>query len=300
MHIVIIDTSRVVHRSISTNLAVSGHQVTCFADSRAALDHIIADETVSCVLTSLETYPLDGFELCWQLRVIANERRPLAILMMSTGHSSRRLGEVLDSGADDFLSKPPDRHELAARLRAAERLLGLQRDLIHQADTDSLSRLLNRSAFLRQAHILAQSQDREGNLVALLIDIDHFKSINDRYGHAIGDAAICSVASVLRETGALSCRWGGEEFAVLVHGHGQGGAAVVAHSIRRRCAQLQIATLGDQHVCLTVSIGISTWSNQCGMDDLMRRADVALYAAKAAGRNRVSMMSSSEVIECID
>lgn len=126
---------------------------------------------------------------------------------MSADYGNRSLGEVLDSGADDFISKPPSRGELLARLRAAERLLGLQRELIRQADTDHLTQLLNRGAFLRRAERLIT---RPGATpTALLIDIDHFKTINDRHGHAVGDAAIRGVADVLRETGLLSCRWGG-------------------------------------------------------------------------------------------
>jgi len=299
MHIVIVDTSRVVHRSIAEILASSGHKITCFTDAQKALDHVAADDTVACVLTSLETHPIDGFALCWQLRVLANARRPLAILVMSSAYGSRDLGEVLDSGADDFMSKPPGVGELMARLRATERLLGLQRDLIRQADTDHLSQLLNRGAFLRRAESLAERPGSESALMALLIDIDHFKTINDRHGHAVGDAAIRSVAGVLRETGALSCRWGGEEFAVLVDGHGQGGTAIVAHTIRRRCAMLRIIGTGEERVSLTVSIGVGAWSDQGGMDGMMRRADVALYAAKTGGRNRVSMMTSDAVVECI-
>ncbi|MDO9426641.1 MAG: diguanylate cyclase [Methylobacterium sp.] len=303
MRIVVVDPSRVIHRSVTEILVASGHEALCFTDAGEALARVAADETVACVLTSLETHPLDGFELCWQLRLLANAPRPLAILVMSSAHGSRSLGEVLDSGADDFMSKPPGRDELIARLRATERLLGLQRELIRQADTDHLSQLLNRGAFLRRAEHLAErlvdGTTPEAPMTALLIDIDHFKTINDRHGHAVGDAAIRAVAGVLRETGALSCRWGGEEFAVLVEGQGPGAAAVVAHNVRRRCAALRVPTPGEERVGLTVSIGVATWSGRDGMDGVMRRADVALYAAKAGGRDRVSMMANDAFIECI-
>jgi len=298
VRIVVVDPSRVVHRSIAAILAASGHEAVCFVDAREALARVAGDETVACVLTSLETQPIDGFELCWQLRLLANTPRPLAILVMSAAHGSRSLGEVLDCGADDFMSKPPGRDELLARLRATERLLGLQRELIRQADTDHLSQLLNRGAFLRRAERLAEAVGIGGTLTALLIDIDHFKAINDRHGHAVGDAAIRGVAGALRETGALSCRWGGEEFAVLVEGHGQAAAAVVAHGVRRRCAALRIPA-GEDRVGLTVSIGVGAWSAQGGLDGLMRRADVALYAAKAGGRDRVSLMASDALVECV-
>lgn len=303
MRIVVVDPSRVVHRSIAEILAANGHEAMCFSDARAALACVTADETVACVLTSLETSPINGFELCWQLRLLANTPRPLAILVMSSAHGSRSLGEVLDSGADDFMSKPPGREELLARLRAAERLLGLQRELIRQADTDHLTQLLNRGAFLRRANPLAE-RSPEGtepapSITALLIDIDHFKTINDRHGHAIGDAAICGVARVLRETGALSCRWGGEEFAVLIDGLSLDATASMANGIRRRCATLRVATSGEERVSLTVSIGVAARLDGEAIDGVMRRADVALYAAKAGGRDRVSMMSGDAFVDCV-
>lgn len=302
MRIVVVDPSRVVHRSVVETLTASGHEAICFTDATQALAFVTADEAVACVLTSLETHPIDGFDLCWRLRLLANTPRPLAILVMSSAHGSRSLGEVLDSGADDFMAKPPSRDELLARLRAAERLLNLQRELIRQADTDHLSQLLNRGAFLRQAEHLAERLStrsrQEATMTALLIDIDHFKTVNDRHGHAVGDTAIRGVAGVLRETGALSCRWGGEEFAVLIDGQGPGAAAVVAHGIRRRCAALQVVS-GEERVRLTVSIGVATWLDGDVVDGLMRRADVALYAAKAGGRDRVSMMAADALVECI-
>lgn len=299
MHVVVVDQSRVVQRSIADMLLAAGHTVEAFTDSSAALAHVADDEAVTCVLTSLETHPIDGLELCWQLRLLADARRPMSILVMSSAHGSRSLGEVLDSGADDFMTKPPSRDELHARLRAAERLLGLQRDLIRQADTDHLTRLLNRAAFLRKADEAVARVGSSGPLTAMLIDIDHFKTINDRHGHAVGDAAIRGVASILRETGAVACRWGGEEFALLIEGHGIGAAAVVAHRVRTRCSAMPMAGTDGERVRLTVSIGLSAWSGEDGLDGFLRRADVALYAAKAGGRNRVSAMTEGALVECV-
>ncbi|MER2198089.1 GGDEF domain-containing response regulator [Methylobacterium brachiatum] len=297
MHVVVVDPSRVIQRSIADLLKVAGHTAEGFTDSREALAHVASHEAVTCVLTSLETHPIDGLELCWQLRLLADDRRPLSILVMSSAHGSRSLGEVLDSGADDFMLKPPSRDELHARLRAAERLLTLQRDLIRQADTDHLSQLLNRGAFLRKAVEAAERAGPSGLMTAMLIDIDHFKTINDRHGHAVGDAAIRGVANVLRETGAVACRWGGEEFALLMEGHEIGSAAVVAERVRARCAAMRTAGAGDETIRLTVSVGLSAWSAHDEIDGLLRRADVALYAAKAGGRDRVSVMTGDALIE---
>lgn len=300
MHVVVVDQSRVVQRSIADMLMAAGHTAEGFTDSREALAYVAGHEAVTCVLTSLETQPIDGLELCWQLRLLAHARRPLSILVMSSAHGSRNLGEVLDSGADDFMTKPPSRDELHARLRAAERLLALQRDLIRQADTDHLTQLLNRGAFLRKAEEAVERTGPSGLLAAMLIDIDHFKTINDRHGHAVGDAAIRGVADVLRATGVVACRWGGEEFALLLEGYETGSAAVVAQGVRARCSALRLTGADSERVRLTVSVGLSAWSGNDEIDGLLRRADVALYAAKAGGRDRVSVMTGDALVECID
>ncbi|WP_430912129.1 GGDEF domain-containing response regulator [Methylobacterium sp. sgz302541] len=291
MHVALIDPSRVIRRTVSGMLEAGGHSVVAFGDSTAALAHVEADPSVTCVLTSLEVQPICGLELCWSLRALADDRRPLTILVMSSARDDRPLSEVLDSGADDFLMKPPSAQELHGRLRSAERVLTLQQALIRQADTDHLTQLLNRGALMRQAGIALANASAAAPLTMLQIDIDHFKSINDRFGHDVGDCVIRCVAQVLRETGAVTGRLGGEEFAVLMPGHGLGGAAVVAHRIRSRCAVTAVP--GQPDLRFTASIGLSEWSAGDSVDSLLKRADLALYAAKRGGRNRVAMTSSA-------
>ncbi|MET3414972.1 diguanylate cyclase [Methylobacterium sp. 1030] len=289
-----------VRKTVSRMLAEAGHTVVPFEDSAAALAHVGADPSVTCVLTSLEVAPLDGLELCWALRALADDRRPLTILVMSSARENRPLDEVLDSGADDFLTKPPATQELHARLRSAERVLRLQQELIRQADTDHLTQLLNRRALMRQGHRAVEQASAVDPLAVLLIDIDHFKSINDSHGHDVGDVVIRHVAHILREAGGIAGRLGGEEFALLLQGHCLGGAAVVAHRIRRRCA-LPIP-LGQNNAPLrfTVSVGLSEWSDGASVDTLLKEADLALYAAKQGGRNRVAVISASLQPELID
>lgn len=174
---------------------------------------------------------------------------------MSAARDDRPLTEVLDSGADDFLTKPPSPQVLYGRLRSAKRVLKLQQALIQQADIDHLTQLLNRGALMRRAEAALADAAAGRPLTLLQIDIDHFKSINDRFGHDVGDAVIRCVARILRETGAIAGRLGGEEFAVLMPGHGLAGAAVVAHRIRRQCA----ATAVPRHPDLrfTANLGVA-------------------------------------------
>ena len=298
MHVALVDPSRVIRKTVSELLIAGGHTVVAFADSAAALAHVSADPSVTCVLTSLEVHPLDGLELCWSLRALADDRRPLTILAMSSARETRPLDEILDSGADDFLMKPPSPQELHGRLRCAERVLKLQQALIRQADTDHLTQLLNRGALMRQARAALDAASPNNPLTVMQIDIDRFKSINDRYGHDIGDLVIRCVAQTLRETGAIAGRLGGEEFAVLMPGHGLAGAAVVAHRIRCQCSG---TTLLDRHDPLrfTVSIGLSAWAEGDSIGTLLKRADVALYAAKEGGRDRVAVTSAALATEFV-
>lgn len=286
MHIALVDPSRVVQKSVSALLETGGHTVDAFANSEQALAFVTQRDSVSAVITSLEVQPMGGLELCWSLRTLAETRRPLAIIVMSSAHTQRSLGEVLDSGADDFIAKPPGAAELHARLRAAERVVSLQRELIRQADTDPLTRLLNRRAFFRTAGETVSRLGSEGVMSAMLVDIDHFKGVNDTHGHDVGDAVIAGVAAVLTEPGMIAGRLGGEEFAVLVPDQGLGIACVLAERLRQRCADLRFDSR-EGAVELTVSIGVSEWNEPDGIDALLKRADLALYAAKHRGRNRV-------------
>ncbi len=298
MHIALVEPSRVTQKIVMTRLEKHGHRITAFADTAAVIDRVREDETIACVITSLETAPIGGLELCWELRALSGERRPLAILVMSSDRGRRDLGEVLDCGADDFMAKPPDPDELNARLRTAERVLYLQRRLIEQADTDPLTQLLNRRAFTRQA---GEAMDRLPvgiSMTAMLLDIDHFKGINDQHGHDAGDLIIRAVADVLRETGAIAARIGGEEYALCLPDSTVVTAGVVAHQIRTRCARLHQAR-GDIPCPFTVSIGLCEWARGEGVDALLRRADIGLYASKRGGRNRVSVANAGLVAECV-
>jgi diguanylate cyclase (GGDEF)-like protein len=286
MHIVVVDPSRVVLKVIAGLLEPQGHRIYAFTDSREALVYLTDNEAVDALITSLEVQPISGFELCWQARLVAEARRPLYIIAMSSLHNTRNLGEALDSGADDFISKPPSAEELQARLRAAQRLTGLQRDLIRLAETDPLTGLLNRRAFSGRLGDATERLGPNGTLALVLVDVDHFKAINDSYGHDVGDLAIQAVAGEIARAGPIAGRLGGEEFGLLLPGLDAIRATEIAQGLRQRLAAL-IVKAPRAPVRLTCSLGISEWSEGETIDGLMKRADIALYDAKGAGRNCV-------------
>jgi diguanylate cyclase (GGDEF)-like protein len=285
MHVALVDPSRTVLKYVSGLLQARQHEVTPFTDGRDALEFLQENGTVSAVITSAELGPMAGVDLCARARSLASHRRPLYIILMSSSSDRNYLIKALDSGADDFMGKPPVPEELYARLRAAERLISTQTDLLRLATTDSLTGLLNRRAFFERAEAALARAKAGAPLSAILCDIDHFKRINDLHGHAVGDAALRTVTSVIADATENAGRLGGEEFAVLI---GADLERAVALAEDLRCAvEKQSFTGSGERLSLTCSFGVSEWWPPDSIDELLRRADAGLYAAKSAGRNRV-------------
>ena len=214
MHIVIVDPSRVVHAKIRAELEAIGAYVDAFFSADIAYNYIATTPTVDVVLTSLELEPMSGLELCWALRTLAGDTRPLHIIVMSSNQSERALPEALDSGADDFISKPVGREELRAACVPADRIMKLQRDLIEQTRTDACTGTLNRRAFLEDAELRRRDLDPTDRMSLCLCDIDHMKHVNETYGHEVGDQVLRTVAQFAAEEAPMVARYGAEEFAL--------------------------------------------------------------------------------------
>jgi two-component system cell cycle response regulator len=282
MQVVLVDPSRVVQSAFTRLLEPQGHAIRAFSSSFAALETIRTDAVVDALICSAELSPISGVELCWEVRLIAGDQRPLYILVTSSNSEEKNVVEALDCGADDFISKPPRPQELYAKLRVGDRLVTLQRELIRLAATDPLTGIYNRRAFFDQATEACRRAEQKGLLSAILFDIDHFKEINDLYGHAVGDHAIRAVAVETQRSHPLFGRLGGDEFSVVLPGHGLASAVAAAEALRRSFAELNLKTEGG-HARLTCSFGVSEWQPGDSIDDLIRHADLALYRAKSEG-----------------
>lgn len=289
MHVVLVAADPSLMLSLSSLLDRRGHDVVCFAEAGEALAHIRADDSVNAILVLDCAHATPGPEICWEARLLSSVERPLYICLISHPLSSTAFIEALDCGADDVLQLPLSSDELYARLRAAERFTQMQRKLVEMATRDGLTGLLNRPAFFdRAAKIGASGTGAEQKpLAAIMIDIDHFKKINDRYGHAAGDEALRAVAACLRSQVEGAGRLGGEEFALLLD-HGDAEAAGhVAETLRKTIAALEIKA-GDARLPVSCSFGVATGAPGEDIDSLLRKADEALYQAKHAGRNAVA------------
>jgi diguanylate cyclase (GGDEF)-like protein len=229
------------------------------------------------------------------------------LILLTTKSLKEDIIEGLDAGADDYLTKPFNPSELQVRLRAGTRIISLQADLIKarealriQATHDPLTGLWNRRAILDiLGNELVRAQ-RELTVVAMAIaDLDHFKRINDAYGHVTGDVALCEAASRMRASlrpyDAIG-RYGGEEFLIVLPGCTSQGAVKLAERLRINIGQ-EAMTIAGNPIVLTSSIGVAASDVIPGLSttSLIQAADMALYRAKASGRDRVEVATSADL-----
>jgi two-component system cell cycle response regulator len=274
------------------------HMVEVETSAHDALFHA-ADGDYDLLIVSLDLEDFDGLRLCSQVRSLERTRN-LPILILVEAEDNMRLLRGLEIGVNDYLTRPIDRNEMFARVRTqirkkryGERLRDNLQLSLELAITDSLTGLYNRRYMETHLATLAQEALSHHKPLALLIlDIDFFKSINDRFGHDAGDDVLREFATRVRKSIRgidLACRYGGEEFVVVMPETDLAVAAVVAERIRRGVAGDPFPIQkGAGAVDITISVGIAALgSGNDTPEALLKRADQALYRAKRDGRNRV-------------
>ncbi len=285
MRIVLVDPSRTVRKIVTDLIQQGGNEVIPLSDGNEALAYIKSDPEVRALITCAELASMSGVELCKQARALVGSQRPLYILLMSSNDEHNRLVQALDNGADDFICKPPVAEELRARLRTADRVTSMQQELFRYATTDFLTGLLNRRAFFDRAGEMCERAKAGAGLSAIICDLDHFKQINDTYGHSVGDAVLRSVAAEAALLKGIVGRLGGEEFGIFVEG-AISDVLETAESFRHTVSELKVSA-ENLVVNVTCSFGLAEFEIGDTIDGVLRRADMALYEAKRAGRNRV-------------
>ncbi|WP_165233509.1 diguanylate cyclase [Aquisphaera insulae] len=297
MEILIVDDQRTTCLALAWKL-VKMHHVPRVATSAEEAWALLEGNDWRLVITDWVMPGMSGTDLCRRIR--SRVDRPYVYTMMLTGLTGRenRL-EGLESGADDFLTKPVDFEELAVRLSVARRILAVQADLEAKnfllkamASTDPLTGLANRRSLHAAAEGLAERGTAESPHSLVMLDVDRFKSFNDEFGHGAGDEVLRSVPGIIRSsvrTDDLVARTGGEEFVVFLPETSGGKADGLAEGIRSSIAS-------HDWPCrpITVSAGVATtrlaWE-PTAMPGLMEEADQALYHSKRSGRNRVTHSS---------
>ncbi|HYD98036.1 MAG TPA: PleD family two-component system response regulator [Alphaproteobacteria bacterium] len=296
-HVLVLEDSTVDTGKIVEALSRDRHVTTTAATIAEALEKAQGGD-FDLVVVSLTLLEEDGLRVLSQLR--SNERtRGVPVLLIVDDGDLNRTVKGLELGATDYLAKPIDRNELLARVRTQirrkrfqDRLRASYEQSLSLALTDSLTGLHNRRYALAHLDHLVQQMAVTGKPLSLLMfDIDHFKQVNDTWGHPVGDEVLRELAK--RVSGNLRsfdlvARLGGEEFVVIMPDTPLDAAVMVAERLRNRVAGTLVkvsAPVGEIQV--TISIGAACATATCTADDLLRRADAALYAAKNAGRNRV-------------
>jgi diguanylate cyclase (GGDEF)-like protein len=280
-----------------------GYEVVTASSGEEAWKVLTSDDSPDIAVLDWMMPELDGVEVCRRIRALELSSPPYLLLL--TGRDNKQdIATGLESGASDYLQKPVDRDELRARLLVGKRfaelnrkLLDTQAELRRQALTDPLTRIMNRRAiFGRLTEEIARAPRQGLPLSVGVLDIDHFKSINDRLGHAGGDAVLQAVVerghNTLRAYDAIG-RIGGEEFLLVMPGVGPRDTEIVLERLRRAVADKPVSAQG-QEVTVTVSIGGAVCQGET-MDELLKLADDALYKAKNQGRNKVVLANSAEV-----
>ncbi len=294
--ILIVDDRRASVERLTASLGAL-HSLTVEPDPQQALFRATEGEW-DLAIVSLDLTNFDALRLVSQLRSL-DRTRMLPILLVVGEDDRVRLARGLDMGVNDYLQRPIDRQELCARVktqirrkRHADQLRDSVQQTMEMAITDGLTGLYNRrfmSTHLEQT--LDQAQRQERSLAVLIADMDHFKSVNDTWGHDAGDAVLKELAERMRGSVRgvdLVCRFGGEEFVVILPDTDLETAGIVAERIRSRVAAEPFRLPDGTLVERTVSVGIGALQSPSDtVETILKRADGALYDAKTGGRNRV-------------
>jgi two-component system cell cycle response regulator len=295
--ILIVDDRRSSYDRIATMLGAE-HMIEVESEPNNALFRA-AEGNYESLIVSLGLENFDGLRLCSQLRSLERTRN-LPILAVSDGEDGARLARGLEIGINDYVVRPIDKNELLARVRTqvrrkryTERLRDNVQLSIELAITDQLTGLYNRRYMETHLGTLVEQAAARGKPIAVLVlDIDFFKAINDGHGHDAGDDVLREFAIRMRKSIRgidLACRYGGEEFVIVMPETDMAVAATVAERLRRRIATEPFPIdRGRKSIEVTISIGIASLeSADDNAANMLKRADQALYRAKRDGRNRV-------------
>jgi two-component system cell cycle response regulator len=294
--ILLIDTDERHAERLMGYLSSAHHVEVLTNPADAAL--AVVEGSHELALISMALRDFDPLRVCSQIRT-SEAGRMLPLILVADEADRPKVVRGLDLGVNDFIMRPVERNELAARVRTqirrsryAEQLRLSVTHTMALAVTDELTGLYNRRYFDRHLHLmLERAQQQERDLAVMLIDLDFFKAVNDTHGHDSGDVVLREFSARLRRNirGVdLACRFGGEEFVVLMPDTDFRQAQMVAERVRSAVAERGFELGAGRPLGVTVSVGVALNESDADTPEmLLKRADVALYRAKREGRNRV-------------
>lgn len=288
--VLLVDDSVIVHRLLQARLKHENIALSTCLSGKEAIE-LAKQNPPAVILLDLEMPEVDGFEVLRALKDNPSTLHVPVIVLTGRGGSEDKV-TAFDLGAIDYVTKPCDLGELRARLRSALRLDRLLKLLAERAEVDGLTGLGNRASFNRRwAEKVAEHHRYKTPLSLMMIDADHFKRINDTYGHPAGDEVLQQIAQVLQRECRMTdvvCRYGGEEFVMILPNTSDTESHVLAERIRTTIAGIKWPRHPDAPV--TVSLGVAgTDGTLCELapEQWLEVADKNLYQAKHSGRNRV-------------
>ncbi len=295
--IMLIDNRGHLAERISSSLKGEHDLVWAQDPQQAVFD--AAETQYELLIINLDLQDFDGLRLCSQLRSLERTRQ-VPILIIVDPDDNERMMRALDMGVNDYLLRPIDKQELLARVntqikrwRFTEQLRNDVQQSLELAVTDPLTGLYNRRYMESQVNLMVDAAANRGRALSVLaLDVDHFKSVNDNYGHAVGDEVLIELAERLKKhtrSMDLPCRVGGEEFIVVLPDTEMAVARQIAERLRKAiCGKPFCAGATAQKLPITASIGIAEFeASSDSLPAMLQRADEALYRAKREGRNRV-------------
>ncbi len=294
----VVDDSPSARAHASALLSLYGYKVIQAADGHAGLKAVEANPSIRLAVVDQEMPGMEGVEFTRRLRAIRS-RDKVAVIGISGNNDASLIPRFLKNGANDFLRKPYSREEFFCRVSQNVDQLELIGTLQDLATRDFLTGLPNRRSFLEHSQRLLPQLQAKGQRVAVaMIDIDHFKHINDTYGHEGGDQALRAVAAVVNTHARpqdLYARFGGEEFCLMVPDMDEAEVDHYFERLRRAIAGISVE-LDGQTLRMTASIGVSYLPAQGdSLHHLITEADRQLYLAKAGGRNQVKRLEDQQV-----
>jgi len=302
--LMVIDDDVVQSRRMADKLTGAGYKIASFADHKQALEHARQTDDLDLIVISTQLADIDGLRLATQFKAIEQVRN-VPIIMLVDEEEQHLMLKGLELGVNDYLLSPVDFNEMFARVKTQIRRKKYQEGLksnyqesVSMAVTDGLTRLYNRHYLdTHLKNLVRQSGEQGRNLSVVIMDMDHFKQVNDTYGHDVGDEVLKALSGIITNTiraADLAARYGGEEFVVLMPETDAMRAYEAAERLRKNVEMTPfVITHPESPIRKTVSIGYATMHAGDTPESLLKRADVALYEAKNGGRNKVKPESIS-------